>query len=66
VLRVTHVESENIGAFVHQLPQRFRFLARRAERANYFGFAHGNNFRLKKRANDGSHGLQREAQGCCS
>ncbi len=40
MLRMTHVEPENIGAFVDQLPQRFRFLARRSERANDFRSAH--------------------------
>ena len=40
MLRVAHVEPEDIGAFVHQLPQRFRFLARRSERANDLGSAH--------------------------
>jgi hypothetical protein len=40
MLRMTHVEPENIGPFVDQLPQRFRFLARRAQRANDFRSAH--------------------------
>src|SRR2546423_1083312 len=40
MLRMTHVEPENIRAFLHQLPQRFRFLARWAERANDFRLAH--------------------------
>src|SRR5438270_3162066 len=40
LLSVTHVEPENIGAFVDQLPQRLWFLARRTERANDFGPAH--------------------------
>src|SRR5437016_11195537 len=39
-LRMTHVEPENIRAFLHQLPQRFRFLGRWAERANDFRLAH--------------------------
>src|SRR5207253_3494097 len=40
MLRMTHVEPKNIGTFVNQLPQRFGFLARRAERANDFRLAH--------------------------
>ena len=40
MLRMTHVEPENIGPFMDQLPQRFRFLARWAQRANDFRFSH--------------------------
>jgi hypothetical protein len=37
---MTHIEPENIGTFVDQLPQRFRFLGRWTERANDFCPAH--------------------------
>jgi hypothetical protein len=41
MLRVAHVEPEDIGAFADQLPQRFRFFRGRSERADKFRFAHG-------------------------
>jgi len=37
---MTHVEPKNIRAFLHQLPQRFRFLSRWTERANDFRLSH--------------------------
>src|SRR5207249_7324166 len=40
MLRMTHVEPEYIRASLHQLPQRFRFLGRWAERANDFRLAY--------------------------
>ena len=38
--RVAHVESENVGALHHQLPEHVRLFRGRPERADDLGFAH--------------------------